>query len=261
MQGSQAVDRWVVVPRRSPSALVRLFCFPYGGAGASAYRTWHQGLPSTVEVCAIQLPGREARVGEAPLADLDQVVMSLVDALEPLSDIPFVFFGHSLGAFLAFELARELRDEQRPGPAHLIVSGQRAPHRPNALPPCFHLPDAEFVEELQRRYDAIPAVVRDNPQIMQLLLPTLRADFTMHDTYEYVAGSPLTCPIASFGGDRDSEVAAHELAEWQACTSGAFTSRVFTGGHFYIRTAQDALLQAIAELLTPLQARPAVGLA
>lgn len=254
MRERSLTDKWVVSPRRNPAARLRLFCFPYGGAGASVYRTWPALLPSTIEVCAIQLPGRETRIAEAPIADIDEVILDLLDAMAPLDPRPFAFFGHSLGAFLAFEVARELHDRRLPGPGHLIVSGQRAPHLPNALPVLYNLPEASFVEQLQDRYNAIPAVVLESPQLMAALLPMLRADFTMHDTYDYVEGPPLECPIAAFGGDQDPEATELDLIAWKRYTTSEFRSRVFPGGHFYVRTAQAAILATVSDLLTPLLA-------
>jgi medium-chain acyl-[acyl-carrier-protein] hydrolase len=252
MSGFSPGNRWLACLGFNPTAKLRMFCFPYGGAGASAYRQWSSGLLPSIELYAIQLPGRETRMAEPPLSSIDEVVLDLVDALAFVSNVPFVFFGHSLGAFIAFELARELEARGGPRPVQVIVSGQRAPHLPNALPVLYDLPDSEFLDALQRRYNAIPDVVRESPDLLQALVPMLRSDFTMHDCYEYVPSAPLTCPIAAFGSDHDPEATPSGLEAWRQHTSAAFSMKVFSGGHFYIQTEQHAVLSVLNELLAPL---------
>lgn len=201
------------------------------------------------------MPGRETRVGERALADFDELLDALVQAIAPLCTMPFAFFGHSLGAFVAFELAHLMRanDHVPDGPVKLIVSGQRAPHVPDRSTPLYHLPDAEFIDALQTRYNAIPAEVVGNPQMLGMLLPMLRADFTLHDTYQCAEGAPLDCPIVAFGGDADPETNEDELQAWRLHTSATFTATLFAGGHFFIRTAREAVLAALGDELTALE--------
>jgi medium-chain acyl-[acyl-carrier-protein] hydrolase len=241
------VGAWIVGPRLSPDARLRLFCFPYGGAGASLYRGWSAALPATVAVCPVQLPGRENRLAEPSFRRLQPLVQALADGLTPHLDVPFALFGHSLGALVSFELARELRRRGR-YPASLLVSSFRAPHLPDPDPPIYHLPDAEFIQELVE-LGGTPPEVLENAELMELVLPRLRADLEVCDTYAYLPETPLACPIAVFGGVDDQEVRPEELAGWREHTSGAFRLRLFTGDHFYVHSMGGALQQAVAEEL------------
>jgi medium-chain acyl-[acyl-carrier-protein] hydrolase len=241
---------WVSRSRPSRSATVRVFCLPYAGGGASMYRTWATRLPETIEVCPIQLPGREARFRDRPFTRMGPLVEALQENLRALFDLPFAFFGHSMGALIGFELSRGL---ERSGlrPACLFVSGCRPPHSAFLDPAIHGLPDDEFLDHLSRRYRAIPDAVRQNAELTELVLPALRADFELLGSYVYVyaEGVPLACPIAAYGGDRDDTVAADDLAGWAEYTSGGFGRRVFAGDHFYLRTAEADVLNAMAEQL------------
>lgn len=240
---------WIAPRRPKPAARIRLVCLPYAGGGASVFRTWQDGLPPEIDVCAVQLPGRENRLKEAPFSDLPTLVPVLADALQPDLDGPYALFGHSLGAFVAFELARTLAARGHHDPVHIFLSGQRAPQRPNPLPPVFELDDAEFLAELGRRYDAVPKAVLASPELMKMVLPLLRADFTMNDTYTWTGGQPLTSPITCFGATDDPESAEADLKGWAEHTRGAFSLRMFDGGHFFIQQARDAVLGAISTAL------------
>jgi medium-chain acyl-[acyl-carrier-protein] hydrolase len=241
-------NAWITCPRPNPQACLRLFGFPYAGGAASAFYTWSDDLPRELEFCPIQLPGRESRLRESPFSHLEPLLEALVPAIRPYLDKPFVFFGHSMGA-TTNELARRLRRKSGPCPLHLFVSGSRAPQVPNPDPPIHHLPEAELVEEL-RRFNGTPEAVLQNTQLMQLFLPILRADLTLHETYVYTAGEPLDCPISAFGGSEDEEVTRDKLAAWREQTHGAFTLRVFPGDHFFPRSARSYLLQAVSQDLT-----------
>lgn len=239
-------NAWVLCPRPNPQARLRLFCFPYAGGAASAFYTWLDDLPGGVEICPIQLPGRESRLGEPPFTRLEPLLDALVLAIQPYLDKPFAFFGHSMGATISFELACQLRAQGASTPVHLFISGSRAPHTPDPDPPIHHLPDAELVEEL-RRFNGTPEAVLQNAELMHLLLPILRADLTLHETYRYVPGEPLDCPISAFGGLEDEEVSHDDLAAWRDQTCGTFTLRMFPGDHFFLRSARTLLLQAVSQ--------------
>jgi medium-chain acyl-[acyl-carrier-protein] hydrolase len=240
-----SADRWVVRPRPRPRARLRLFCFPYAGGGASIYRSWPDELPEQIEVCAVQLPGREARMHEQPFDRLPPLIEALAQALEPRLSPPFAFFGHSMGALISFELARRLRALGRPGPAHLFVSGRIAPQVPRRRPPVHALPEPEFVEQVQR-LNGTPDAVLHHKELRELVVPRLRADFAINETYSYSAEPPLACPISAFGGLEDDRAPEEELAAWQLQTRGAWALRMFPGDHFFIRGAQAALLQALS---------------
>ncbi|HEU5320604.1 MAG TPA: thioesterase domain-containing protein, partial [Methylomirabilota bacterium] len=214
------------------------------GGGAAAYRTWTAELPAEVEVCALRLPGREDRLTEPPFRRLGPLVAALVPGLRPHLDRPFAFFGHSMGALVAFHTAHAVRHYQ--SPVHLFVSGRRAPHVPSAYPPIHALPDAEFVRQL-RRLNGTPEAVLCEPQLMDMLLPVLRADIAVSETYVYAPQPPLDCPISAFGGVRDSEAGHDELAAWRDHTRAVFTLRMLPGDHFFLHTSRPPLLRALGE--------------
>lgn len=240
---------WISIPKPNAAAAMRLFCFPHAGGGVFEYRTWPASLPPGVEVCAVQLPGREARLRETPFTQMHALCEALAPALAPYLDKPYAFFGHSLGAFIAFELIRELRRQQQPLPRRLFVSGSRAPQVPNPEPPVYHLPDRELIREVSQRYDGIPAEVLANAEILEMLLPAMRADFAMNDGYVYHEEAPLDCPISGFGGLQDRGVPAAHLEAWRVQTAAAFTLQMLWGDHFFIKTSRLPLLQAVREQL------------
>jgi medium-chain acyl-[acyl-carrier-protein] hydrolase len=244
-------DPWIVRPRPNANMRLRLFCFPYAGGGASLFRKWPDSLPPTVEVCAVQLPGRENRLVEPLFDDVERAVGALVGALRPYLDRPFAFFGHSMGALLAFALARELREQRLIEPAHLFVSGRRAPQTPARFEPIHHLPEADFVAEL-RRYNGTPELILRDAELRRLFLPILRMDFALAETYTYIAEAPLACPISAFGGLQDEIVNHAELEAWAEQTRAAFSLRMLEGDHFFVNSCQELLLHAIAEDLRPL---------
>jgi len=170
-------------------------------------------------------------------------------------NVPFAFFGHSMGAFISFERARQLRRENSKTPVHLFVSGARAPQLPDPDPPIHHLPDAAFFEVL-RRLSGIPDEVLQNAELMQVVLPTLRADVTMCETYVYAADEePLSCPISAYGGEADGKVSYEDLAGWGAQTQNAFTVHIFPGDHFFLYSARESLLRVLSAALSAIVKR------
>ena len=248
MTSATAFDSWVAFRKPNPQARLRLFCFPYAGTGASIFRTWANGLPADVEVCPIQFPGRGTRLMETPFTQLPPLVQALAQALVPLLDKPFAFFGHSLGALVGFELARQLRRQSGVQPVRLFVSADRAPQIPHRDRPIHALPEGEFLAEL-RRLNGIPGKVLEEVELMQIMLPILRADFAVYETYAYSTEPPLNCPISTFGGLQDHRVSRGDLEAWRDQTSGSFSLRMFPGDHFFWNTTQPLLLQALSQEL------------
>lgn len=246
----QTESPWFQYWRRKPKARIRLFCFPYAGGGASVFRTWAEHVPSEIEICPVQLPGRENRLTETAFAQMPALIETLAAEILPYLDMPYAFFGHSMGSTVSFELTRFLRKiESVKGPIHLLVSGSRAPHIPDPDPPTYHLPEPEFIEEL-RRLKGTPEEVLRNEELLHLLIPLLRADFSLCETYTYIKEAPLSCPLSAFGGLQDTDVPRHFVAGWRDHTSSSyFKLRFFMGGHFYLHKEQPALLQAIVQEL------------
>jgi medium-chain acyl-[acyl-carrier-protein] hydrolase len=222
----------------------RLFCFPYAGGGASVFRDWPDHFPKSVEVCAIQLPGRETRLNEPVFTRLHPLVQELAQALLPLLDRPFAFFGYSVGALVAFELTRHLRAQYRMRPAHLWAAACPAPQVPDADAPIHTLPERDFRDRL-RRFNGTPTDVLEHEELMAMVGPILRADFALRETYTYVADAPLDCSITAIGGMQDREVGEAALLAWQEQTSRSFRLRMLPGNHFFLHSSQAGLLQAV----------------
>lgn len=231
--------------RPSAARRLRLFCIPHAGAGASTFQPWVGGLGSGVEICAIQLPGRENRLDEDPYTQLAPLVERLARVLAPLLDDPFALYGHSLGALIAFELVRHLRREHGVAPLRLFASAHRAPHLPYALERCSHLGEDEFISAI-RALGTTPSEVFEHVELRDIVLPALRADFALAERYSYVEGPPLDCPISVLGGRKDQLVTEHEVAEWRHHTSRDCVLRIFPGDHSFPETARESVLQAVA---------------
>jgi medium-chain acyl-[acyl-carrier-protein] hydrolase len=251
-----ARDPWIVRPEVRPEARLRLFCFSYAGGAASIYRPWTRELPTEIELCAIQLPGREGRLLEQPYSEMSTLAERLADVMERYLDLPFAFFGHSMGALVSFEVARELRRRHGISPVHLFVSGHAAPQVARRRAPVHQLPDAAFVDAI-RELNGTPEQVLQNAELMELVLPALRADLAVCESYRHTGAAPLACPISAFGGLADAEVRYDDLRAWQAHTRGQFRVRLFNGDHFYLREERSALVETICQSLRP-AIRPAV---
>lgn len=239
---------WVICPKPNTQANLRLFCFPYAGGGAASFRRWSDDLPITIEVCPVELPGRGWGIRSTPFTRVLPLVQAIAQALLPYLDKPFAFFGHSMGALVSFELTRLLRREYGLLPLHLFVSGRRAPQIPNLEPPIHTLPESAFLEEL-RRLKGTPQAVLENAELMQLLIPILKADFAVNETYVYTNEPPLECPITTFGGLQDVEVSCEHLEAWANQTSASFSLQLLPGNHFFLHSAQSLLLQSLAQKL------------
>lgn len=239
---------WFTSESQSKTPTSRLICFPYAGASAYAFRGWAKALPPSVEVCAIQLPGRGSRMREAAFTRMPALVSVLAQELNPLLDKPFALFGHSLGAIIAFEFARRVRRDIHQSPSHLFVGAASAPDLPRRLPPMHNLSDDKFIE-LLRELHGTPVEVLDNEELMLLMLPILRADFELLQTYSYQAEPPLACPITAFGGVTDPTVGQDQLKAWESHTSAPFALTLLPGNHFFIETARMHLLRMIASQL------------
>lgn len=245
---------WKPAARVAPS--MRLFCFSHAGVGASAYRLWPAAFPPEIEVVAIQLPGREGRLRDVPYSSIREMVAAIETALRAQLDLPYAFFGHSLGSVVAYELARSIERRGERGPAHLFVSGRRPPRIPDPLPPMHALPRAEFIDEVQRRYGGIPAAILEQGDVMELLLPCLRSDIAALETHEFAPGPPLSCPISAFGGTEDDRTPRAHLDAWRDETSAEFRVLEFSGDHFYLTARREQLIAEIVRASAPVFRNP-----
>jgi medium-chain acyl-[acyl-carrier-protein] hydrolase len=229
-------------------AAMRLFCFPYAGAGTPVFRRWQEGMPENVLIHPIELLGRGAHLASSPSTRMDSLIAFLSDTVAPYLDKRFAFFGHSMGALVAFELAHRLRDLGHQEPVALYVAAQPAPQLLNRQPRMHDLPDAQLRAEL-RRLGGTPPEVLYNDEFMALLLPTLRADLEVCETYTYTAPAPLSCPIVAYGGAADPDVSEEDLKAWAQHTTGAFAYAMLPGGHFFIDQRRRELLAALSASL------------
>ncbi|MDW6066038.1 alpha/beta fold hydrolase [Streptomyces sp. FXJ1.4098] len=236
---------------RRPNAHHRLFCLPFPGAAASAFLPWADVLPLDVELWAVQLPGREDRFVEPPQTCFETLVDELADAIAPhTADTPFALFGHSGGALLAFELARALRERGQPAPTRLFLSAEPPPDVPRSATKLHTLDDAELVQRLRTR-GGTPPEIAENEELMELLLPVLRADFTWYETYEYRPGPQLESPVTAFVGHDDPIVGAEAVSGWRSHTTGSFEARGVTGGHFFVQDAMEEIVSHVVRALRP----------
>jgi medium-chain acyl-[acyl-carrier-protein] hydrolase len=240
---------WVAPRRPNSRVKLRLFCFPYAGGSEVTFRTWQQKLPETIEVLPIQLPGHGTRMKEPPLTRLAPLVQGLGQSLRPELDLPFAFFGHSMGGLIAFELARQLRREGGPLPVHLFVSAKCCPKQIDD----FYrgeIPDEELIQIL-RRFEGTPREVLENAELMQLLLPVVRADMELCNTYVCAPEPPLPCPITAFGGLEDHKSGRECMEGWENYTTGRFALRMFPAGHFFLQAWERSILEAIFREVAP----------
>ena len=247
-------NRWLVFPKPNPRARLRLFLFPYAGGSSLIFRRWQEALPANIEICSVELPGRGRRLREPAFATMPPLVEAIAQAIYPYLDKPFTFFGHSMGAIISYELSRYLRRRHQKVPVKLFISGRRAPQIPDEDQSTYNLPEPEFIEEL-RRLNGTPKAILEHPELMHLIMPQLRADFAVCQTYVYTSEAPLECPISVFGGLDDHPVTRTNLEAWREQTTASFSLRMFPGDHFFLQTAEQTLLRILAEELSALTMR------
>jgi len=231
----------------NPQALIRLFCFPYAGGGSATYRDWQQKLPADIEVAAVQLPGREWRIEEPPLTDMKALAADALESIRPFLDKPYALLGTSMGGTLIFELARLLRAEGLPAPRCLLPFACGAPHTPETE--IFHnLPDEGLLEEI-KGFGVMVDEITAHPEMLDILLPILRADCTAHETNEYVEEAPFDFPIWVYGGLGDDTVERERLDAWSIHTAGECRVHMIYGGHLFVDAMPAQLLDSLARRL------------
>ena len=242
---ANVTNPWLQVFKPKANAVAKLICLPFAGGGAQSFSKWTEQLPDDIELCAIQLPGRETRMREKPLSTVRAVLDALLPSLLSYLDRPFILYGHSMGAIVAFELSRRLQQHSNLVAERLIVSGRVAPHRKARLEPMNALPANEFIDAL-RRLNGTPAEVLNDPELMALITPMLRADFAINENYVHEPLPRLGCDIVAFGGVCDPETKRSALEDWREVTSGTCTLRMVPGDHFFIVSAQALFLRMLS---------------
>src|SRR5262245_3978605 len=238
----------VLFPKPNPEAKMRLFCFPYAGGGTPVFHSWPEILPNDVEVCSIQLPGRGTRLAEVPLRRIEDIIAELIPALVPYLNKPFAFFGHCLGAMIMFEVAQKLAQEQGPAPIHLFASGAPAPHLYLASS-LYALPESKFLEMLRLvNFTNTEALFKDE-ELLQLILPTVQADFEVAAHYRYAPRPRLNCPVTAFGAWEDIFAPLAAVEAWRGYTSSSFNIDIFHGEHYFLEDQRALLLESITEKL------------
>lgn len=238
---------WLVCPHRLKQAKRRLFCFPFAGGGASVYFNWSRRLSEFgTEVLMVQLPGRESRINEMFCDDIQEVVSELILAMEPYCDIPFSFFGHSMGSVIAYELAWTRQQQFLPLPDTIFLSGRNPPFKPVYRKKISQLPYQAFVQEMIE-FGNLPDTVLNEPDLMEIIVPIMRADISMLDKHQTTSQAKLTCGLVILGGQDDPWTTEHDLWDWQRHATMPLRCKIFPGDHFFIRTHESAVIQTVHE--------------
>lgn len=228
------------------NAKCRLFCFPYAGGSAAIYRMWNADFPESLELCAVEIPGR-IQLRTPPAETLPELVEAIFPDILELLDKPFAFFGHSFGSIIAYEVAKRLQRENKNLPVHLWVSSRRGPQVPLGIEPTYHLEDSQFIDLIQHQYGAIPKAVLAEKELLKILLPILKADIKVNEIYLGELNPILSIPLTVFYGMQDHSVSRENLEKWCATTSAACELQSFAGGHFFIDTERRAVTHKILE--------------
>lgn len=235
--------------RPEPRATIRLFCFPYAGSGASVFARWRTRFAVDTEIFPVQLPGRENRISEPVPVTVHELAAQATEALRPMFDRKFAFFGHSLGSLVAYEIACNLQRTGYRMPEQLIASGHRAPTVPCPHEPTWELPDSEFRKRVLE-LNGTPKEVFEHPELLQLLMPLLRADFRLDECYTWAPNhKPLACPITAIGGRNDGDVSEADLKAWSHVTECEFEYAMNNGDHFFIHSEFDWLVRTVGQVL------------
>ncbi len=241
-------NKWFPDARKGENIKLRLFCFPFAGGNAFTYRTWKDNLPDWINVCPAHLPGRAARINEAGFTDLHELTAAIFENIQDFLDYPFAIFGYSMGAIIGFELTLLLQNEGII-PEHLFVAASRSPQLAAREPIIYDLPVEVFKEELLK-LNGTPREIVENKELFDLMLPLLRADFELVETYRFTERQMLKCPVSAFGGKDDDEVSEYELKHWETQTDSTFDWTIFEGNHFFINSETNEILNRIKETLS-----------
>lgn len=241
-------SRCLLCTRPNPKARLRLFCFHHAGGSSTVFHAWRDRLPDHVELWVVKLPGRGDRAAEPPSKRIAPVVQEVSEALVPFLKQPFALYGHSMGAAIAFETARLIRRRHGAQPERLLVSSCQAPQRLHFELPTYDLPEPAFIEKL-RSLKTTPQPLFDDPRLLLMMLPMIRADVELLQTYEYLADAPLDSPITVFGGLQDQVTKLAGLMGWRNQTTAQSILHLLPGDHFFINSHQQAFLELLSDEL------------
>lgn len=242
-------NAWFNIPHPKQNARLRLFCFPYAGGNCNTYLKWAADLAEDIELVAVQPPGRAARINESPISSMPEMIRQLRHFDAVFQAKPFALFGHSLGSKIAYELAATLIRQHIAKPIHLFISGSGAPHVPCNHEPLHSLPEAQFIEKLEK-LNGTPSEILRNRELMALLTPLIRADFKIGDTYQAVT-SPIHCAFTVFGGDADYDVTREMLHAWHDLSLYRGPVHMVGGDHFFIEQNPLPVINVINHTLSP----------
>lgn len=241
-------NNWLPYALSNSRARLRLFCLPYAGGGSVLFRPWADYLPHMIELCPVELPGHGTRIHEQAMSRMRRLTQAMAEGLYPYLDKPFALFGHSMGALVCFELARLLRRTYAITPNYLFVSAHRAPQLTDPNPTTCMLSDEELIQKL-KTLEGTPDEILEQPDLLQMVLPSIRADFAVCDTYSYRAELPLECPIVVLGGAEDPKISREELEPWREQTSHSCHIHMFPGGHFFLHPSRADVLKLLVQRL------------
>jgi len=251
---SRKVSSWFLVPNPIEKPRLRLFCVPYAGGNATAFHRWGSHFKQD-EIFSFQLPGRAFRRKEPCIVDIPEMVEAMAAAIKPHLDVPFVFFGHSMGAILAYELARSLRGKGWPMPAGLIVSARRAPSVGGEESVAASLPDDQFWRLIGQLYGTTRALL-DSPELKEMLMPTFRGDFRLLNNWSYSEAPAMSFPVLAVGGTSDPGVTQRDLLAWGDETTGVFTHHLIEGGHMFLQPKEAEVVRLVLSFIDGLKLEP-----
>jgi len=234
--------------RLRSGAKIRMICFPYAGGNSSTYMPWVNELPESVDLLAVELPGRSHRFGEPAYRNMEDLIEDLFEAFQILTNKPYILMGHSLGSRVAFELMYRFKQQDLRMPEHFIASGSPAPHIKEKRKELYKLPSDEFKEEL-RKLNGTPEEVLENVELMKLAEPFIRADFELSETYTYCGNERFNCPISVFHGDKDTEISLSDAQAWEAHFVHSATMHIFPGDHFFIDKNRTNVLKKVNAII------------
>lgn len=229
---------------RNDDVNYRLFCFPFAGAGSNVYRSWISDLSPEIDVCPIQLPGRENRMNEKAIDNVHDMASQIATEIEPYTDVPFAFFGHCIGALIAYELVVTMQKLNMNTPDHIYLSAFRSPEYTNPNRELYQLDDAEFKSEI-KEYGGFSDYILNNDEIMKTIMPMLRADFALHENYRYPGNESVECPISLLCGDQDHIVKKEHMQNWSNVSNHDVNLTMISGGHFFINERKEDILNLI----------------